>query len=395
LTRPAIKEFGRSYPVSSTARYNTAASPSFSKHFRDPRVVKTWRLAAAPALGLTLAFAQHAAGDAAPPHARPPLSRGESLALTASAAGDPLSRYGTRNWLRERLVRDSDLERYGLVLDDDWQRAPAHRSIVILVHGFNSGPEQNAALMKPIHARRFACGAFVYPNDHTIAASAQLMSRELKRFAGRFPERRIALVCHSMGGLVARACIEDPTLDPGNVERLVMIAPPTHGTLVAHFAVGTDLYEHWLTRKNGGPWRRIRDSIIDGLGEAADELRPESEFLRELNGRPRTARVRYSLFLGTGGCLSDAQVAWIRESFCDALAKVPGADERAERLETVLADIDELVAGKGDGIVAVKRGRLDGVADTVIMPFGHMAVTGEPSNDTLREFQQAVLQRVQ
>jgi hypothetical protein len=43
----------------------------------------------------------------------------------------------------------------------------------------------------------------------------------------------------------------------------------------------------------------------------------------------------------------------------------------------------------------VKRGRLDGVADTVIMPFGHMAVTGEPRNETLREFQEAVLQRVQ
>jgi hypothetical protein len=198
-----------------------------------------------------------------------------------------------------------------------------------------------------------------------------------------------------MGGLVARACVENAALDPGNIERLIMIAPPTHGTLVAHFAVGTDLYEHWLTRKEGGPWRRVRDSIIDGLGEAADDLCPESEFLTELNGRPRNPRVRYSLFLGTGGCLNDAQVAWIRESLCKSLGKVPGADGGAERLATILADIDELVEGKGDGIVAVKRGHLEGVADTVIMPFGHMAVTGEPSDELLREFQQAVLQRVQ
>jgi pimeloyl-ACP methyl ester carboxylesterase len=281
------------------------------------------------------------------------------------------------------------------MLDGDWQRAPAHRPVVILVHGFNSGPQQNAALMKPIHAQGLSCGAFVYPNDHTIDASARLMSRELERFAARYPERRIVLVCHSMGGLVARACVENPSLDPGNVERLIMIAPPTHGTLVAHFAVGTDVYEHWLARKDGGPWRRVRDSIIDGLGEAADELRPESEFLVELNCRPRNPRVWYSLFLGTGGCLSDAQVAWIRERFCDSLAKVPGANDRAERLAEILADIDELVEGKGDGIVAVKRGRLDGVADTVVMPFGHMAVTGEPRDETLREFQKAVLERVQ
>lgn len=333
--------------------------------------------------------------DAIPPHALPPGGRGEAVAFTAVAAGGPCSRYQARNWLRQRLVRNGDLQRYALVLDEDWQRSPAHRSVVILVHGFNSGPDQNAALMKPIHAQAFACGAFVYPNDHAIEASARLMSRELKRFAARYPERRIALVCHSMGGLVARACLENRSLDPGNVERLIMIAPPTHGTVVAHFAVGTDLYEHWITRKDGGPWRRIRDSIIDGLGEAADELRPESEFLAELNSRPRNPNIRYSLFLGTGALLSDAHVAWIRERFCESVAIVPGGDGRAKRLATLLGDIDELVEGKGDGIVAVKRGRLDGVVDTVVMPFGHMAVAGEARNETMREFQLAVVQRLQ
>jgi pimeloyl-ACP methyl ester carboxylesterase len=282
-----------------------------------------------------------------------------------------------------------------LLLDDDWHRAPKHRPVVILLHGFNSGPVQNAALMKPIQSENFACGAFVYPNDHSITASAQRLSKELKQFAVQHPRRRVALVCHSMGGLVARACVENPSLDPGNVERLIMIAPPTHGTLIAHFAVGTDVYEHWLTRKDGGPWRRVRDSIIDGLGEAADDLCPNSEFLTELNCRPRNPRVRYSLFLGTGAMLSDDQVDWIRDAFCDSLAKVPGADSRAGRLASILDDVDELVEGKGDGIVAVKRGRLQGVADTVVMPFGHMAVTGEPRSEMLREFQQAVLNRVQ
>ncbi len=353
-----------------------------------------WRIAAACGLVAVLMFAEVAtSGAAAPVEVNVALTPHESLAFSASA--EPCDRYSARNWLRERLVREADLQRYGLILDDDWQCAPAHRPVVILLHGFNSGPDQNAALMKPIHAQRFACGAFVYPNDHTISRSACLLSGELKAFARRYPERRIALVCHSMGGLVARACVEDSALDPGNVERLIMIAPPTHGTLVAHFAVGTDLYEHWLARKSGGPWRRVRDSVIDGLGEAATDLCPDSEFLAELNGRPRNPRVRYSLFLGTGGCLSDAQVAWVRESLCEKLAKVPGGDGSAKRLENILSDVDELVEGKGDGIVAVKRGRLDGVADTHIMPFGHMAITGEPYDETVRAFQQTVLQRLQ
>ena len=89
-----------------------------------------------------------------------------------------------------------------------------------------------------------------------------------------------------MGSLVARACIEDPLYDPGNVERLIMIAPPTHGTLIAHFAVGTDVWEHWLSRRDGGPWRRTRDSIVDGLGEAADDLCPNSDFLARAERPP-------------------------------------------------------------------------------------------------------------
>jgi pimeloyl-ACP methyl ester carboxylesterase len=319
------------------------------------------------------------------------LSKSESLAL---AAAEPCDRYRKRSWLRQHLVRASDLERYGLCMDDDWEQAPAHKPVVVLVHGFNSGPEQNAAMMKPIHEQQLACGAFVYPNDHTIAESARLLSAELKAFAKRYPERCIALVCHSMGGIVARACVENRSLDPGNVERLIMIAPPTHGTLVAHFAVGTDLYEHWVARKTGGPWRRMRDSVIDGLGEAADDLCPDSEFLTYLNARRRNPQVRYTVFLGTGGCMNDAQLKWVRESLCDKLSRV-GADGSAERLHAILDDIDELVEGKGDGIVAVKRGRLAGVSDTLIMPFGHMAVTGAPNDSTIRSFQQAVLQRVQ
>jgi pimeloyl-ACP methyl ester carboxylesterase len=332
---------------------------------------------------------------AAPAPSQAKLTSDESRVLALATSDESCDQYRCRSWLRQKLVRETDLDEYGLRLDDDWQRAATHRPVVILLHGFNSSRHQNAAILRPIHEQGFACGTFAYPNDHTIAASADLLSAELRAFAARYPERRIALVCHSMGGLVARACIENARLDPGNVERLIMIAPPTHGTLIAHFALGTDVYEHWIARRNGGPWRRMRDSVIDGLGEAADDLCPESSFLAELNERPRNDQVRYTMLLGTGARLNEGQVAWIRESVCDKLAKVPGAGHSAERLDEILQDIDELVEGKGDGIVAVKRGRLDGVADTLVLPFGHMAVTGEPDDEVLRQVQHEVLMRVQ
>jgi pimeloyl-ACP methyl ester carboxylesterase len=336
---------------------------------------------------------------AAPSHAASPPTEDTSAAyeLLVRAAASPTScdRYPARNWLRRKIVRQADLRRYGIRLEEGWHQAAATKPIVILVHGFNSSPAQNAAMMAPVREAGFWCGTFAYPNDQVILQSAQLLAGELRELALRYPQRRIVLICHSMGSLVARACIEDPLYDPGNVDRLVMIAPPTHGTLIAHFAVGTDMWEHWLARRKGGPWRRTRDSIIDGLGEAADDLCPDSEFLRELNARPRNSSVRYSILLGTGARLDDAQLAWIRKSLCESLAKVPGADGGAERLEAILSDIDELVEGKGDGVVAVKRGRLLGVEDTLVLPFGHLAVTGEPHSDVLRDVQRAVLQRVQ
>jgi pimeloyl-ACP methyl ester carboxylesterase len=319
----------------------------------------------------------------------------ELLLQSAGGAAQDCSRYRARSWLRKKLVCDDDLACYGLRLDDNWEKQSEEALIVVLVHGFNSSPRQNEALMEPIREAGLPCGTFAYPNDYTILSSAQLLSDELHRFRRQYPKRRVALVCHSMGSLVARACIENTLYDPGNVVRLIMIAPPTHGTVVAHFAVGTDLWEHWLSRSAGGPWRRMRDSVIDGLGEAADDLCPNSEFLRELNGRPLHPRVRYSIFLGTSACLKEAQAVWIRESVCDQIAKLPGGDASAERLSAILGDIDELVDGKGDGIVAVKRGRLDGVADTLVMPFGHVSVTGEPRDEVGRIVQQAVLERVQ
>jgi pimeloyl-ACP methyl ester carboxylesterase len=371
---------------------SAGASPSrFAA--RVERVAGIWRMLCILILIAAFEVGQQSIVNAAGPVADP-LTADELLVKAAAKSSTACKRYRARNWLRQRIVRKSDLERYGIRLNDDWRQAPTEKPIVILVHGFNSTPEQNAAMMVPIREADFPCGDFAYPNDHTILQSAQLLSGELRQLSVEHPERRVVLVCHSMGSLVARACIEDRLYDPGNVDRLIMIAPPTHGSQIAHFAVGTDLWEHWLARRKGGPWRRTRDSIIDGLGEAADELCPDSEFLQELNARPRNSRVRYSILLGTGAHLDDAQLAWIRECVCDSLAKVPGADSRAERLKDILNDIDELVEGRGDGIVAVKRGRLEGVDDTLILPFGHLAVTGEPHSDVVRDVQKAVLQRL-
>lgn len=302
--------------------------------------------------------------------------------------------------VRDHLLDESDASRYGLQLDDGWKQAAAdmpNAPVVILIHGFNSTPLRNIAVMAPIREAGFATGAFAYPNDWSISESAALLSAKLKEFAVAHPDRQIALVTHSMGGLVARACVEDPALDPGNVTRLVMIAPPTHGSLVARFSIGADLWEHGIARADGDFKTRFREAVADGLNEASDDLAPGSRFLTTLNARERNPRIRYAIFLGTHAAVTDHESRALRGLLRKSLVRVEWLGGHADDIDATLAEMDELIEGKGDGVVSVESGRLDGVEDVVILPFDHVNCTGEPrdENDPAHKVRAEVLARLQ
>lgn len=305
--------------------------------------------------------------------------------------------YSFRRWLRTRIWDEEDEARYGIIFDETWEATAAAAPklpLVVLVHGYNSNPLKNAAVMEPVREAGYPCATFAYPNDWEISESAARLSQRLKEIAAEHPGQRLAIVTHSMGGLVARACLENAELDPGNVDRLVMIAPPTHGTMLAHIAVATDVWEHWLGRADGGPWDRCRDSVIDGLGEAADDMVPGSPFLTDLNARPRNPAVRYSIFLGTSAAVTDGEVKWMRTALQETGGRCPGFRDCTGRVDNLLADMEELIEGKGDGVVALKRGRLNGVDDIVILPFGHLNCTGPIDCDATRQVQQELIARL-
>ena len=75
--------------------------------------------------------------------------------------------------------------------------------------------------------------------------------------------------------------------------------------------------------------------------------------------------------------------------------RIPYARKKVEKCDEVLADLDEIIDGRGDGVVAVQRGRLDGVEDTVVLPFSHMSVAGSAKNDSIRTVQSQILARIE
>lgn len=256
-------------------------------------------------------------------------------------------------------------------------------------------PAHTRALVRAARREGLPCGEFAYPNDQPLRQSAELLSAQLREFASRYPKRRVALVTHSMGGLVARECLEDDDLWPGNVDRLIMVAPPTQGSTLARYAVGLDVWEHWIARTDGAtPWTRVRESIADGLCEAPADLRPGSKFLRRLNARERRDGVRYTVLLGSSAQVSEEHRYLVRQTLLKSAKLTPGWEADAAAVDRALDCMDEVTAGKGDGAVSIRRGRLPGVVDTVVLPFSHLGVVHDEQAPGAREARQVILDRL-
>ena len=300
--------------------------------------------------------------------------------------------------LRETLIPDSYRGNdYGIHLHERSVAVSDSERLVIFIHGLNSHPQTVRRLCGLAQENGLACAEFNYPNDQAIDASGQLLAAELQRWKRQHPQQRISLVTHSMGGLVARTALEDPQLDPGNVDQLIMVAPPNQGCELAQFAFGLDLWEYMDGRELRENRCMFYSSIEDGLSEATVDLEPGSIFLTKLNRRERNSRVRYSVFLGTGAPCTQRELDKVRARIAMLGRVCPWAKFLGSRVDRPIADLDEVVRGKGDGAVAVKRGRLPGVEDTHVLGFGHLNVLydheGSRSQTALRGGSEAAERR--
>lgn len=316
-----------------------------------------------------------------------------ALVVTIDEPGLKQRSRDIRRHIRERAGVDND-DRYGLTLDPGWGSLPVELPVVVLIHGYNS----NAASLGQLHAalndRGFPCAVFAYPNDGPLEESALLLANELQTFRESSPNRAVAIVAHSMGGLVARAVIEDPQLDPGNVRRLIMVATPNHGSQLACFPGGPDCADAFARHRNGGLDALFKSSVADGLNEACEDMQPDSSFLRSLNASERNPAVRYSLLIGTGGPLTEKSLTEIRAAVRSAVKRDRIARLLGPRIEAPLSDFDEVLRDKGDGAVAVKRAHLAGVDDTVLLPFSHLTITRKTTEPQAQTLLNAILNRL-
>lgn len=224
---------------------------------------------------------------------------------------------------------------------------------VVLVHGLDDPGKVWMNLAPALNAAGYGVSQMTYPNDQPVHDSAALLHASLRPLS-RDGVDQVAIVAHSMGGLVTREMLTNPVFACGSahcriprVRQLIMIGTPNHGSSLARFRGLGELREQFARILAGeAGWL---DWIFDGAGEAGIDITPGSPFLTALNERPPP-----------------------RGTAMDVIAGVI-ADEQAQAMDRLIAEsisgepsdptlrVAPLAERLGDGLVSLASARLPGV----------------------------------
>lgn len=293
--------------------------------------------------------------------------------------------------------------------EDDWQSdykikfasgEPASPSgqqkenqLCLFVHGLNSSSDVMKPLANRIQKLGYRVAYFDYPNDDRITSSAKRLSSELKSIREKNPNLKVTIIAHSMGGLVSRKTVEEKTLDPHNVCNLCLVCTPSHGSRLARYAFGIDLIEHFFVKRDKNTsLSRFKSSFADGLNEAAHDLRPDSPFLQHLNSLHRNKDIQYSLFIGTDGAVpevTDASLEAAKASIGHKMVK-----KILDYPKKKLNQYEEVVKGKGDGVVSVQSAMLEGVTDVEKFRVTHSSMWFHPDEPESQKLFDAIIKRL-
>jgi pimeloyl-ACP methyl ester carboxylesterase len=232
---------------------------------------------------------------------------------------------------------------------------------------------------------------FTYPSDQPIADSAAFFARSMIMLRQAFPKTSVNVLAYSMGGLVSRAYIEG-TDYAGGVERLIMIGTPNRGSGWSRMRFALEFQEHYHLWRHEESWSPTW-MITDGLGEAGRDLKPRSKFLTELNARPRREGVKYTIIAGDQHPARRKTAEWMEctaslvpkraESWWGFRHYKDGLTRQANKVRNK--------SSEGDGPVSVKRARLAGVDDFVVVHADHASLyiaegkTPPAAWDTIRD----------
>ncbi len=275
----------------------------------------------------------------------------------------------------------SDTKKYGLFPANHHEKK---RPALVLVHGLDSGPSTFKSIITLLDDR-FNLYAFSYRNDQAIARSAEELSESL----AKLPDPSVLVCSTSMGGLVVRYYLCTEKLYKKKVTRLLMLAPPNHGSPFARVRIVLELCEaiKTLSKEEKGLKQAIALRLKDGLGQAGNDLTPGSLFLERLNRKPMPAGVTFGVVAGKSSLLTMTQhqalLKWLEKKL-DAIAN-PLIKASFKRIIKEMAKTTALINGKGDLVVTLESARLKGAAFFKVIPRNHLTIdTCTPGSELSR-----------
>jgi pimeloyl-ACP methyl ester carboxylesterase len=130
---------------------------------------------------------------------------------------------------------------------------------VVLVHGIDGTPRDFATLISSLDPSRYHVWLFYYPSGLPLDKLGRILAIALEKIAAAGPDgMRLALVAHSMGGLVGRRALNEVCRSgkPEYLRAYVSFDTPYGGVEAAAGAVkrGTELVASWIDIAAGSPF---------------------------------------------------------------------------------------------------------------------------------------------
>lgn len=255
------------------------------------------------------------------------------------------------------------------------------KPLVVLIHGMDCDRLNWQPMIDLLHGEGRQVAIFTYPSDQPIEDSAASLGKALADLRIQTTNLSYDLICHSMGGLVARTYLEGESYR-GGIERLIMLGTPNRGTRWAAYRFVLELDEHIDLWRHDPDWSPSW-MITDGLGEAGSDLAPHSEFLEALNRLPRREGVHYTIIAGNQHPVRRMTANTLENTaylIPNAVSDWWGIRQTKRKLESTAMRMRQ--EGGSDGPVAVSRCKLKGVDDFVVVAADHASLVFPEHGDT-------------